>query len=132
MIAPIDVALKMTNLKAKQIDDLLVLGHSTQIQRIQELLKSKVKCEHKSAVNSDEMVVEGAAIQAAKLGGYISKRLTQLSFRDATALSLGVRFRGNLMKVVIPKDSPIPISKQITCTTTYDGQSSMEIQIYEG
>ncbi|CAJ0920687.1 unnamed protein product, partial [Mesorhabditis belari] len=132
MIAPIDVALKMANLKAKQIDDLLVLGHSTQIQRIQELLKSKVKCEHKSAVNSDEMVVEGAAIQAAKLGGYISKRLTQLSFRDATALSLGVRFRGNLMKVVIPKDSPIPISKQITCTTTYDGQSSMEIQIYEG
>jgi L1 cell adhesion molecule like protein len=114
------------------VDDVVLVGGSSRIPKVQQLLqdffKRKDFC---SSINPDEVVAYGAAVQAALLCEGI-KNLPNLVLQDVTPLSLGTSIKGNIMSVVIPKNSAIPLKKIEEYKTCKDGQSSVAIDVYEG
>jgi L1 cell adhesion molecule like protein len=114
------------------VDDVVLVGGSSRIPKVQQLLqdffKRKDFC---SSINPDEAVAYGAAVQAALLCEGI-KNLPNLVLQDVTPLSLGTSIKGNIMSVVIPKNSAIPLKKIEEYKTCKDGQSSVAIDVYEG
>ncbi|GLJ46832.1 hypothetical protein SUGI_0988040 [Cryptomeria japonica] len=118
-----------SKLSKDQINDIVLLGGSSRIPKVQELLsqyfKGKELCK---SVNPDEAVAYGAALQAAGL----NKENINLVLIDVTPLSLGIEVNNGVMTVVIPRNTPIPTSKETTVTTARDNQTSAKISIYEG
>ncbi|RWR76767.1 heat shock cognate protein 2-like protein [Cinnamomum micranthum f. kanehirae] len=115
------------------IDDVVLVGGSTRIPKVQQLLQDffngKELCK---SISPDEAVAYGAAVQAAKLSGMGNQKVKELVLMDVTPLSLGVHIKGNLMAVMIPRNTSIPTEREDMFSTTTDNQTSILIQVYQG
>ncbi|GMV38037.1 MAG: chaperone protein DnaK [Fimbriimonadales bacterium] len=125
---PFHQALEDAKLKPQDIDEVLLVGGSTRMPMVQELVKTLCGKEPNRGVNPDEVVAVGAAIQAGVLAGEV-KGIVLL---DVTPLSLGVETLGDVMDVLIERNTTIPTKKQRTYTTAKDGQTEVEIHILQG
>jgi heat shock 70kDa protein 1/2/6/8 len=125
--------LKDAKLKPSEIDDIVLVGGSTRIPKMQAMLQEyfggKELCR---SLNPDEAVAYGAAVQGAILNGSRDKSTANLLLMDVTPLSLGIETTGRLMSVVVPRNSPIPCVKTQTYTTEADFQTEIDVCVYEG
>ena len=125
---PVRKALKDAKLTAKDIDRVLLVGGSTRIPYIQELVKKELGQEPSKGVNPDECVALGAAIQ----GGVLTGEVNDIVLLDVTPLSLGIETLGNVMTVLIPRNTTIPASKSQVFSTAADNQPAVDIHILQG
>jgi L1 cell adhesion molecule like protein len=132
-LAPLDQVLKDANMSKNDINDIVLVGGSTRIPRIQELLSQYFGGkELNKSINPDEAVAYGAAVQAAILSGNGDDKLDGLLLLDVTSLSLGVETAGEVMTVLIPRGSTLPAKKTQTFSTASDNQPGCTICVYEG
>ena len=127
-LEPVKKALKDAKLTAKDIDKVLLVGGSTRIPYIQELVKKELGQEPSKGINPDECVAMGAAIQ----GGVLTGEVNDLILLDVTPLSLGIETLGNVMTVLIPRNTTIPASKSQVFSTAADNQPAVDIHILQG
>ena len=127
-LEPVRKALKDAKLTAKDIDKVLLVGGSTRIPYIQELVKKELGQEPSKGVNPDECVALGAAIQ----GGVLTGEVNDLILLDVTPLSLGIETLGNVMTVLIPRNTTIPATKSQVFSTAADNQPAVDIHILQG
>ena len=127
-LEPVKTALKDAKLKPSDINKVLLVGGSTRIPYIQELVKKELGQEPSKGVNPDECVAMGAAIQ----GGVLTGEVNDLVLLDVTPLSLGIETLGNVMTVLIPKNTTIPTSKSQVFSTAADNQPAVDIHILQG
>ena len=127
-LEPVRKALKDAKLTAKDIDKVLLVGGSTRIPYIQELVKKELGQEPSKGVNPDECVAIGASIQ----GGVLTGEVNDLILLDVTPLSLGIETLGNVMTVLIPRNTTIPATKKQVFSTAADNQPAVDIHILQG
>jgi len=125
--------LKDAKLKPEAIDEIVLVGGSTRIPKLQEMLvemfNGKALCK---SLNPDEAVAYGAAVQGAILNGKRNSKTDSLLLMDVTPLSLGIETTGRVMSVVIPRNTPIPVVKTQTYTTEANYQTQVDVSVYEG
>lgn len=132
-LEPLDQVLKDAGMQKSDINDVVLVGGSTRIPRIQELLSQYFNGkELNKSINPDEAVAYGAAVQAAILSGNSDDKLDGLLLLDVTSLSLGVETAGEVMTVLIPRGSTLPAKKTQTFSTASDNQPGCTICVYEG
>ncbi|KAJ3668951.1 hypothetical protein LUZ60_010901 [Juncus effusus] len=129
----VDRCLRDAKMKKHSIDDLVLVGGSTRIVKIQQLLQNyfdgKELCR---SINPDEAVAYGATIQAAKLYGHGNKTVQDLVLVDVTPLSLGIGLVEDTIQIVIPRNTPIPTRMEDVIYTSHDNQTSLSVPVYEG
>ncbi|MCS6889123.1 molecular chaperone DnaK [Chloroflexus sp.] len=125
---PVLRALKDAGLQPSQIDEVVLVGGSTRMPVVQELVRKMLGKEPNKSVNPDEVVAVGAAIQAAVLGGQVKDVL----LLDVTPLSLGVETLGGVMTKLIERNTTIPTRKTEIFSTAADGQTAVDIHILQG
>ncbi|MFN8589231.1 MAG: molecular chaperone DnaK [Candidatus Eisenbacteria bacterium] len=125
---PVLQALKDAGLSPSQIDEVVLVGGSTRMPRVQELVKEIFGKEPHRGVNPDEVVAIGAAIQGAVLAGDVR----DVVLLDVTPLSLGIETMGGVATVMIPRNTTIPTKKSETFSTASDSQPSVEIHVLQG
>ena len=125
---PFQQALEDAKMKAGQLDEVILVGGSTRMPMVQELVKKLTGKEPNRSVNPDEVVAVGAAIQAGVLGGDV-KNIVLL---DVTPLSLGVETQGGIFDKIIERNTTIPTKKSRVYTTAVDNQADVEIHILQG
>jgi len=128
-ISPMKQALKDSGLESKDIDEVVLVGGSTRIPKVQEIVSNFFggKKLNKS-VNPDEVVAVGAAVQ----GGILAGEVTDVLLLDVTPLSLGIETLGGVMTALISKNTTIPTKKSEMFTTAADSQTSVEIHVLQG
>jgi heat shock protein 1/8 len=132
-MAPVEQVLKDSKLSKSEIDEIVLVGGSTRIPKIQELLTSFFNGkELNKSINPDEAVAYGAAVQAAILSGNSDDKLNGLLLLDCTPLSLGVETAGSVMTVLIPRGSTVPVKKTQTFSTASDNQPGCTVCVFEG
>ncbi len=130
---PVEAALEDSGLKKKDIDEIVLVGGSTRIPKIRQLVKEFFNGkEPNTGINPDEAVAFGAAVQGGIICGDTSEETESLVIIDATPLTLGIETVGGVMSKIIPKSSYIPTKKQQTFTTYQDNQTTVTISVFEG
>jgi molecular chaperone DnaK len=128
LLRPVQRSLRDAALSADDIDDVVLVGGSTRMPMVQEMVRTLIPREPCQSVNPDEVVAIGAAVQA----GILTGELRDLMLNDVTPLSLGLETIGGLMKVLIPRNTPIPVRKSDVFSTSEANQSSVEIHVLQG
>jgi molecular chaperone DnaK len=128
MLPPMEQALKDAGLKPTEIDEVLLVGGSTRIPKVQEIVKKFFGKDPNKGVNPDEVVAIGAAVQGAVLTG----EQKDVLLLDVTPLSLGIETLGGVTTVLIPRNTTIPTKKSETFSTADDNQTTVEIHVLQG
>ncbi|KST70302.1 molecular chaperone DnaK [Mastigocoleus testarum] len=125
---PVENAMRDAKLSKTSIDEVVLVGGSTRIPAVKEVVKKVLGKEPNQSVNPDEVVAVGAAIQAGVLGGDV----TGILLLDVSPLSLGVETLGGVMTKIIPRNTTIPTKKSEVFSTAVDGQTNVEIHVLQG
>ncbi|PRQ21764.1 putative Heat shock protein 70 family [Rosa chinensis] len=130
---PVDKCLRDADIEITNFHDVVLAGGSSRIPKVQELLRNVFKgmklCQ---SINPDEAVAHGAAVRAALLSGRGDGKLQDFTLVDATPVSPGVEVFHNRMKIVIPRNTKVPVVKNCRLTTRHDNQDNVSFAIYEG
>jgi molecular chaperone DnaK len=127
-IGPLRQALADAGLKPSDVDEVVLVGGSTRMPRVQQVVKEYFGKEPHKGVNPDEVVAIGAAVQ----GGVLAGDVKDLLLLDVTPLSLGIETLGGVMTVLIPRNTTIPSKKSETFSTATDNQTSVEVHVLQG
>ena len=127
-IGPLKQALADSGLKPSDVDEVVLVGGSTRMPRVQQVVKEYFGKEPHKGVNPDEVVAIGAAVQ----GGVLAGDVKDLLLLDVTPLSLGIETLGGVMTVLIPRNTTIPSKKSETFSTAADNQTSVEVHVVQG
>jgi molecular chaperone DnaK len=125
---PVENALRDAKLSKSDIDEVVLVGGSTRIPAVHQIVKQVLGKDPNQSVNPDEVVAVGAAIQAGVLAGDV----TGILLLDVTPLSLGVETLGGVMTKIIPRNTTIPTKKSEVFSTAVDGQTNVEIHVLQG
>ena len=128
LLRPVQRALRDAGLSADAIDDVVLVGGSSRMPMVQEMVRTLIPREPCQSVNPDEVVAIGAAVQA----GILTGELRDLMLNDVTPLSLGLETIGGVMKVLIPRNTPIPVRRSDVFSTSEANQNSVEIHVLQG
>ena len=128
LMRPVQRALRDSGLAADDIDDVVLVGGSSRMPMVQEMVRTLIPLEPCQSVNPDEVVAIGAAVQA----GILTGELRDLMLNDVTPLSLGLETIGGVMKVLIPRNTAIPVRKSDLFSTSEPNQNSVEIHVLQG
>jgi len=132
-LAPVTKCLKDSSINKSDIDDVVLVGGSTRIPKVQSLLEGFFDGkELNKSINPDEAVAYGAAVQASLLSGEKTSATADILLLDVVPLSLGIEMQGGVMAVVVPRNTAIPCLKTSMFTTTENNQTTVEFPVYEG
>src|ERR1043165_1204236 len=128
LVHPLEQALKDAGVEAKKIDEVVLVGGSTRIPKVQEIVKGYFGKDPNKSVNPDEVVAIGAAVQA----GVLSGEKTDILLLDVTPLSLGIETLGGVSTRLIERNTTIPTRKSEIFSTASDNQTSVEVHVLQG